>query len=124
MFSKFYNWSWLIIFFLEFMRNLIWTIKLLPVHWLVVILVSVWQLISVRKLVLRDVKACWEIVKFDFGLLNKNKNLVFVCCKILISFVHLREKPENIVAKNKKSMLKVKHELYKDLEGELQKIDR
>lgn len=85
---------------------------------------SVWQLISVRKLVLWDVKACWEIVKFDFGLLNKNKNLVFVCCKILISFVHLREKPENIVAKNKKSMLKVKHELYKDLEGELQKIDR
>lgn len=87
---------------------------------------SVWQLISVRKLVPWDVKVCWEIVKCDFGLLNKNKNLVFVCCKILISFVHLREtlEPENIVAKNKKSMLKVKHELYKDLEGELQKIDR
>lgn len=51
---------------------------------------------------------------------------MFVCCKILISLVHLREtlEPENIVAKNKKSMLKVKHELYKDLEGELQKIDR
>lgn len=28
------------------------------------------------------------------------------------------------MAKNKKSMLKVKHELYKDLDGELQKIDR
>lgn len=123
MFSKFYNWSWLIIFFFRIYAEP-YLNKLLPVHWLVVILVSVWQLISVRKLVPRDVKACWEIVKFDFGLLNKNKNLVFVCCKILISFVHLREKPENIVAKNKKSMLKVKHELYKDLEGELQKIDR
>lgn len=40
--------------------------------------------------------------------------------------MHLREtlEPENIVSNNRKSMLKVKHELHKDLEGELQKIDR
>ncbi|XP_078333115.1 uncharacterized protein LOC111120117 [Crassostrea virginica] len=33
-------------------------------------------------------------------------------------------KPEDIVSNNKKSMLKVKHDLHKELEGELQKIDR
>lgn len=46
---------------------------------------------------------------------------MFVCCKILIFLVYLREilELENIVVKNKKFMFKVKYELYKDLEGEL-----